>query len=83
MANHQSSKKRIRQDAVKRLRNRYYKKAARTAIAKLREMDNKAEAQAFLPKVVSMIDKLAKKNTWHNNKASNLKSKLMKYVANL
>lgn len=83
MANHQSSKKRIRQDAVKRLRNRYYKKAARSAINKLRSMENKEEAAAFLPKVVSMIDKLAKKNTWHNNKASNLKSKLMKFVANL
>ncbi len=83
MANHQSSKKRIRQDAVKRLRNRYYKKSARTAIAKLREMTDKSEAQAYLPKVISMIDKLAKKNTWHKNKASNLKSKLMKHVAKL
>ncbi len=83
MANHQSSKKRIRQDAVKRLRNRYYKKTARSAIARLREMEDKKEATAFLPKVVSMIDKLAKKNTWHKNKASNLKGKLMKFVASL
>ncbi len=80
MANHKSSDKRIRQDAVKRLRNRYYKKSARTAIAKLREMEDKAEAVKFLPKVVSMIDKLAKKNTWHKNKASNLKGKLTKMV---
>ena len=83
MAHHKSAKKRIRQDAVKRLRNRYYKKSARTAIAKLRNMTEKAEAMAFLPKVVSMIDKLAKKNTWHKNKASNLKSKLMKFVNGL
>ena len=83
MANHESSKKRIRQDAVKRLRNRYYKKSARSAIAKLRSMTDKAEAQKFLPKVVSMIDKLAKKNTWHKNKASNLKRKLMKHVNSL
>ncbi len=83
MANHQSSKKRMRQDAVKRVRNRYYKKSARTAIAKLREMTNKEEAVGFLPKVVSMIDKLAKKNTWHKNKASNLKSSLMKHVNSL
>lgn len=80
MAQHQSSKKRIRQDAKIRLRNRYYKKTARTSIAKLREMTDKAEALSFLPKVVSMIDKLAKKNTWHTNKASNLKSKLTKFV---
>ena len=83
MANHKSSKKRIRQDAVKRLRNRYYKKSARSAIAKLREMTDKSEALTFYPKVVSMIDKLAKKNTWHKNKASNLKSKLMKFINKL
>ncbi len=83
MAQHESSKKRIRQDAKKRVQNRYYKKSARTAIAKLREMEDKAEAQKFLPKVVSMIDKLAKKNNWHNNKAANVKSKLTKLVNNL
>jgi small subunit ribosomal protein S20 len=80
MANHKSSKKRIRQDIVIRLRNRYYKKTARTAISKLREMTDKKEAVAFMPKVVSMVDKLAKKNTWHKNKASNLKSKLMRHL---
>ncbi len=83
MAQHQSAKKRIRQDAVIRLRNRYYKKSTRSAIAKLREMESQGEAKKFLPHVISMIDKLAKRNTWHNNKASNLKSKLTKFVAKL
>ena len=83
MAQHKSAKKRIRQDAKKRIRNRYYKKSTRTAIAKLRSMEDHKEAEAFLPKVVSMIDKLAKKNTWHKNKANNLKSKLSKHVAKL
>ncbi len=83
MANHKSALKRIRQDAKIRLRNRYYKKSARTAIAKLREMKDPVEARKFLPKVISMIDKLAKKNTWHKNKAANLKSKLMKHVNSL
>ncbi|MDX1683966.1 MAG: 30S ribosomal protein S20 [Saprospiraceae bacterium] len=83
MANHQSSKKRIRQDAVKRVRNRYYKKAARTAIKKLREMTSKKDATSFLPKVISMIDKLAKRGTWHKNKAANLKSSLMTHVDSL
>jgi small subunit ribosomal protein S20 len=83
MAHHKSAKKRIRQDAVKRLRNRYYKKSARTAIAKLRDMEETAEAQSFLPKVLGMIDRLAKRNTWHDNKASNLKSKLTKHVNGL
>ncbi len=83
MAHHSSSKKRIRQDAKKRIQNRYYKKSTRTAIAKLREISDKTEAAKFLPRVVSMIDRLAKKNNWHRNKASNLKSKLTKYVNSL
>ena len=83
MAQHASSKKRIRQDAKKRIQNRYYKKSARTAIAKLREMTDKSEAEKFLPKVVSMIDKLSKNNNWHKNKASNVKSKLTRLVNTL
>ena len=83
MANHKSSLKRIRQDAVKRVMNRYYKKSTRTAIHKLREIEDKGEAVKFLPKVISMIDRLAKRNTWHRNKASNLKSKLMRHVNGL
>jgi small subunit ribosomal protein S20 len=83
MAQHQSSKKRIRQDAKKRLRNRYYKKSTRTAIQKLREMTDKKEADSYLSKVLSMVDKLAKRNIWHDNKASNLKGKLMKHVNKL
>ncbi len=73
----------MRQDEKKRLRNRYNKKTTRTAIKTLRGLTDKAEAEKFLPKVVSLIDKLAKKNTWHPNKAANLKSKLMRHVAGL
>lgn len=83
MANHKSAKKRMRQDAKKRLHNRFYKKTTRTAIATLRGIEDKAEAQKFLPKVVSMIDRLAKKNQIHDNKANNLKSKLAKHVQKL
>lgn len=83
MANHKSSKKRMRQDAKKRVANRYYKKSTRTAIQKLREMEDKKEAESFLEKVVSMVDKLSKKNIWHANKAANLKSSLTKHVNEL
>ena len=83
MAHHQSAKKRIRQDEKKRTQNRYYKKSTRTAIKKLREMTDKKEAESFLPKVLSMVDRLAKRNTWHGNKASNLKGKLMRFVNGL
>jgi small subunit ribosomal protein S20 len=80
MANHKSAEKRIRQIAKKRLHNRYYKKTARTAVKNLRDLTDKTEAEKFLPKVVSMIDKLVKNNNIHKNKASNLKSSLMKHV---
>jgi len=83
MAHHKSSKKRIRQDAKKRDLNRYYKKSARTAIKKLKEMENKKEAETFLTKVISKIDRLSKKNQIHENKAANLKSKLTRFVNSL
>ncbi len=74
--------KRIRSSETKRLRNRYQHKTTRNAIKKLREA-GKEEAQSLFPTVVSMIDKLAKKNIIHDNKASNLKSQLAKHVAAL
>lgn len=83
MANHKSSKKRMRQDAKKRLRNRFNKKTTRTAIKAFRGLTDKSEAERLLPKVVSLIDKLAKKNTWHANKAANLKGKLQLHLNKL
>ena len=83
MANHQSSKKRIRQTEKRRLHNRYYSVTTRNAVRKLRATENKDEATELLPKVSSMLDKLAKKNIIHSNKAANLKSKLTKYVNSL
>jgi small subunit ribosomal protein S20 len=77
---HKSAIKRMRQSKVKRLHNRYYAKTARNAVKKLRETEEKNEAQALYPKVCSMLDKLAKKHVIHKNKAANLKSKLAKRV---
>ena len=79
MANHQSSEKRIRQTATRNARNRYYAKTTRNAVKKLRNTTEKAVAVELLPKVSAMLDKLAKKNVIHDNKASNLKSKLALY----
>ena len=63
-----------------RLRNRYQHKTTRNAIKKLRNEADKKKANALLPSVISMIDKLAKRNIIHNNKAANLKSKLTRMV---
>lgn len=83
MANHKSALKRIRQNEKKRVQNRYYSKTARNAIRELRNEKDKEEASKKYPSVISMIDKLAKKNIIHKNKAANLKSKLAVQVNNL
>jgi len=83
MANHKSSLKRIRQTAVRRLHNRYYAKTMRNAVRKLRATTDKAAATEALPKVQKMLDKLAKINVIHKNKAANIKSSLMLHVNKL
>jgi small subunit ribosomal protein S20 len=83
MANHQSAKKRIRQNEVRKVHNRYYAKTARNAVKALRSTTDKEAATTLYPKVVSMIDKLAKRNIIHKNKASNLKSSLMLHINTL
>ena len=80
MANHKSSEKRIRQTAVKRVHNRYFARTCRNAVKALRGTTDKATAEQLLPKVTAMLDKLAKKNIIHDNKAANLKSSLALHV---
>ncbi|MBP3254589.1 MAG: 30S ribosomal protein S20 [Bacteroidales bacterium] len=81
MANHKSALKRVRQSEKRKLYNRYYAKTMRHALRDFRAIDNKEEAQEKLPKMISTIDRLAKRSIIHKNKAANLKSKCMKKVA--
>jgi small subunit ribosomal protein S20 len=83
MANHKSSEKRIRQTDTRKDNNKYYAKTTRNALKALRTSTNKEEAANMLPKLNSMLDKLAKKNIIHKKKASNLKSSLTKHVNSL
>jgi len=83
MANHKSAEKRLRQSSTKKLLNKYYAKTMRNAVKKLRHTAEKADAEVLYHKVVSLIDRLAKKNVIHNNKASNLKSKLALHINKL
>lgn len=83
MAHTKSAKKRIRQNATRRMANRYYAKTMRNAVRKIRATKDKKEAEKELPAVVSLIDKVAKRNQIHKNNASNLKSKLKKMVNTL
>lgn len=83
MANHQSAKKRIRQSEKKRVHNKLFAKTMRNAVRELRDLTDKKEAEKKLPEVYSVLDKLAKQNIIHKNKASNLKGKLQKHVSAL
>ena len=83
MAHHLSAKKRIRQTESKRVKNKYYARTTRSAVKKLRDTTDKEAATEQYYEVVSMLDRLAKNNVIHKNKASNLKSKLAKHVNSL
>ena len=83
MANHKSALKRIRNSETKRLRNRYQHKTTRNAMKRLFETTTKKDAETMFPAVASMVDKLAKRNIIHKNKAANLKSNMAKHVASL
>ncbi len=83
MANHKSSIKRIRQTRTRNLRNRYYGKTTRNAVRKLRALTTKEEATSLYASVSSMLDRLAKRNVIHKNKANNLKSKLALHINKL
>lgn len=83
MANHKSSEKRIRQTETRRVHNKYYSRTTRNAVKALRNTTDKEAATALLPKVSAMLDKLAKTNVIHDNKAANLKSKLALHVNKL
>jgi len=81
MANHKSALKRIRSNEAKRLLNKYQHKTTRNAVRDLRSLEDKKEAEGKLNTVISMLDRLAKKNIIHKNKAANLKSQLTKHVS--
>ncbi len=83
MANHKSALKRIRSNNAKRLRNPYKHTTTRTFIKRLRTTTDKDEARVLVKQVTSMLDRLAKRNIIHKNKAANDKSKLTKMVNSL
>jgi len=83
MANHKSALKRIRQTETRRERNRYQLKTTRTFVKRLKNTTDKSEAEDLYKKVSSMLDKLAKRNIIHKNKAAHNKAKLAKHVNEL
>jgi small subunit ribosomal protein S20 len=83
MANHKSAEKRIRSNSAKRDNNRYHAKTTRNLLKEIRLTKEKSKAAELLPKVITMLDRLAKNNVIHKNKAANLKSSLQKHINKL
>jgi small subunit ribosomal protein S20 len=83
MANHKSAEKRIRANDSKRVRNRYQAKTTRNLLKELRSSKDKAEVSKLLPEISAMLDRLAKKNVIHKNKAANLKSSIQMHLNSL
>ncbi len=83
MANHKSALKAARQAETKKENNKYHARTMRNSLKKIRKTTDKAEADKMLPELSAMLDKLAKKNVIHKNKAANLKSSITKQVKSL
>ena len=83
MANHKSAEKRIRANDSKRVRNRYQAKTTRNLLKELRSSKDKAEVSKLVPEVSAMLDRFAKKNVIHKNKAANLKSSIQMHLNSL
>ena len=77
MANHKSTKKRIRSTKTRNEGNKYLHKTMRNAFRLINSETSKDEEKKKPEEIISMIDKLEKRNIIHKNKAARLKSKLM------
>ena len=80
MANTKSAAKAARQAKSRAVHNKYYAKTMRNAVRDINNVKDKQEAEAQFPKVCSLIDKLAKVNVIHKNKAANIKSGVAKHI---
>ena len=83
MANTKSAKKQIRNSYRKWLGNRYVKGNMRSALQSVREAIDAGDmekAAALMPNAARQLDKAARKNVIHPNKAARLKSRLMQQI---
>ena len=83
MPQHKSAAKRVRQDAKRRIRNRYQKVRVRTMIKDLQSETDAAAAQAKLNEIKAQLDRLAGRRVVHPNKAANVKGQLERHVQSL
>jgi small subunit ribosomal protein S20 len=83
LANIKSQIKRNRQNERRRLRNRTFRGAARTAVTQARTAfeEDMPETKEAVMKAISMLDKAAEKGVLHTNNAARRKGRLMKRLA--
>ena len=83
MANIKSQIKRNRQNEKRRIHNRNFRGAARTAvtIARTSFVENDPQTKEAVLKAISTLDKAAQKGVIHMNNASRRKGRLMKRLA--
>jgi small subunit ribosomal protein S20 len=86
MPNTASAKKRMRQDAVRRSRNRSTKSSLRTQLRKVREAIQAKElekSEAEFRLLTTKLDKAASHKVIHANKAARTKSRLSRAIKTL
>ncbi len=83
MPTHKSAVKRLRQSRKRNLRNKGVKSEIRTLIKKVETSTDSTQAQSYLKKTFSVLDKAVKRNVLHLNKAGRTKSRLSRLVNNL
>jgi len=83
LANIKSQIKRNRQNEKRRVRNRNFRGAARTAVAQARTAFNAGapETKESIMKAISVLDKAAQRGVLHPNNAARRKGRLMKKLA--
>jgi small subunit ribosomal protein S20 len=83
LANIKSQIKRNRQNEKKRIKNRTFRGAARTAVTAARAAfaENAPETKEAVLKAISTLDKAAEQGVIHKNNASRRKGRLMKRLA--
>lgn len=83
MPNSNSAKKRLRQDAVRRLRNRAVKSAMRNQLRKVRDAVTAGDidkAQEEYRDAARKLDRAGARNIIHPNKAARTKSRLQQLI---
>lgn len=83
MPQHQSAKKRVRQNEKRREANQAKRSRMRTLYKKVLETEEKEKAQQYLKEATAILDKYSGKGLIHPNNAARKKSKMTRHVNNL